>query len=214
MRARGGRGRGGSAAAAEVTLAGQEGTGAGCDPRQAQAQTRGFPGVRRDGGALGLSQHGCGGGSRDLPEVAAVSKANNPRAGGRALLPHSGREARARRPLVQACVPAQGRVSPTPLSALSPGRPGRPWAQWGCLRGRPEGGACREWLGQDPGNFDCSQVSRPLVGFVPQCPQHVVEIMVSACIYFKCFIPEGLLGHLCTRTHMQFQGLQKTGNRE
>lgn len=63
------------AAAAEVTLAGQEGTGTRCDPRQAQAQSRGFPGVRRDGGTLGPSQHGRWGGSL-WGEVAAVSKAN------------------------------------------------------------------------------------------------------------------------------------------
>lgn len=49
---------------------------------------------------------------------------HNPRAGGGAPSPHPGREARARRPLIQVCVPAQGRVSPTPLSGrLSPGRP-------------------------------------------------------------------------------------------
>lgn len=72
---RAGGGCGCGAAAAEVTLAGQEGTGTRCDPRQAQAQSRGFPGVRRDGGTLGPSQHGRWGGSL-WGEVAAVSKAN------------------------------------------------------------------------------------------------------------------------------------------
>lgn len=88
-------------------------------------------------------------------------------------------------------------------------------AVWG-WQGRPEGGACREWLGQDPGSFSCSQASQPLVGFWPPCPQHVVQIMVSASIYFKCFIPEGLLGHLSARNHVQFSDSrrQETGGQE
>lgn len=61
--------------------------------------------------------------------------------------------------------------------------------------------------------FRLQSSMRPLVGLGPQCPQHVVEIMVSTCFCFKCFIPEDLLGHLSARNHMQFQGLQKTGNR-
>lgn len=96
------------------------------------------------------------GGSRALRKVAVARKAkNNPRAGSRAPNPHSGREACARRSLLEGCVHAQSRVSLTPRYACPPGGlPGRsPRRHGGSLQGRSEGGACEEWLGPDPSDF-------------------------------------------------------------
>lgn len=107
------------------------------------------------------------GGSRALRKVAVARKAkNNPQAGSRAPNPHSGREACARRSLLEGCVHAQGRVSLTPRYACPQGLPGRsPRRHGGVCREGPREEPARNGLVLIPVTFGQYLAPRPLLGF-------------------------------------------------
>lgn len=131
MRAGCGPGRPRSASAAEVTLVGDEETGAHRAPRrQAQAPSRGVPGGRLDKGTLGLLYSGQQGWRPRTPESRRGKKSEKQpsrgQPGSQAPSPHPAEKLAPAGPYcVWGCVRARSRVSLTPRSACPQGRPGR-----------------------------------------------------------------------------------------